>query len=221
MGIFIGPGNVLGETIPIDEAERHVFGLCLLNDWSARDIQSWEYQPLGPFLAKNFATTISPWIVTMEALEPYRVAMNARPDGDPAPLPYLANRGGAIDVTLEAFVQSRRMREDNIEPMRVSRGNLRDLYWSLAQLVTHHASSGCNLRAGDLLATGTISGSEEGSEGCLLEMKHRSEPVLLPTGETRTFLEDGDEVIFRSFAEREGLPRIGFGRCLGRIASAK
>jgi fumarylacetoacetase len=221
VGIFIGPGNVLGETIPIDEAERHVFGLCLLNDWSARDIQSWEYQPLGPFLAKNFATTISPWIVTMEALEPYRVAMNARPDGDPAPLPYLANRGGAIDVTLEAFVQSRRMREDNIEPMRVSRGNLRDLYWSLAQLVTHHASSGCNLRAGDLLATGTISGSEEGSEGCLLEMKHRSEPVLLPTGETRTFLEDGDEVIFRSFAEREGLPRIGFGRCLGRIASAK
>jgi fumarylacetoacetase len=221
VGIFIGPGNVLGEPIPIGQAEQHVFGLCLLNDWSARDIQSWEYQPLGPFLAKNFATTISPWIVTMEALEPYRVPMNVRPDGDPAPLPYLANGSDAIDVTLEVFLQSRRMREEKREPMRVSRGNLRDLYWSIAQLVTHHAGNGCNLRAGDLLATGTISGPEEGSEGCLLEMKHRSEPVRLPTGETRTFLEDGDEMIFRAFAERQGLPRIGFGSCSGRIVSAK
>jgi fumarylacetoacetase len=220
-GIFIGPGNALGEPIAIGEAKQHIFGLCLLNDWSARDMQAWEYQPLGPFLAKNFATTISPWIVTMEALEPYRVTMDRRPPGDPAPLPYLTSNTAdrdAIDVTLEVYLQSRRMREQNIEPARVSRANLRDLYWSIAQLVTHHASNGCNLRAGDLLATGTISGPEEGSEGCLLEMKHRTEPVCLPTGETRTFLEDGDEVVFRAFAEREGLPRIGFGVCSGRIA---
>jgi fumarylacetoacetase len=220
-GIFIGPGNALGEPIAIGEAKQHIFGLCLLNDWSARDMQAWEYQPLGPFLAKNFATTISPWIVTMEALEPYRVAMSARPDEDPAPLGYLTSdttERDAIDVTLEVYLQSRRMCEQNIEPARVSRGNLRDLYWSIAQLVTHHASNGCNLRAGDLLGTGTISGPEEGSEGCLLEMKHRTEPLRLPTGETRTFLEEGDEVIFRAFAEREGLPRIGFGVCSGRIS---
>ena len=157
----------------------------------------------------------------MEALAPYRVAMQARAAGDPAPLPYLASGGEAIDVTLEVLLQSRRMREEKIEPMRMSRGNLRDLYWSIAQLVTHHASNGCNLRAGDLLATGTISGPEQGSEGCLLEMKHRSEPVHLPTGETRTSLEDGDEVSFRAFAEREGLPRIGFGSCSGRVVSAQ
>jgi fumarylacetoacetase len=220
-GIFIGPGNTLGQPIAIADAAQHIFGLCLLNDWSARDMQAWEYQPLGPFLAKNFATTISPWIVTMEALEPYRVTMSARPDGDPAPLSYLTSNTverDAFDVTLEVYLQSARMREQNIEPARVSRGNLRDLYWSIAQLVTHHASNGCNLRAGDLLATGTISGPEEGSEGCLLEMKHRSEPVRLPTGEMRTFLEDGDEVILRAFAEREGLPRIGFGVCSGRIS---
>jgi fumarylacetoacetase len=221
VGIFIGPGNALGEPIAAAEAEQHVFGLCLLNDWSARDLQAWEYQPLGPFLAKNFATTISPWVVPLEALAPYRVAMQARDAGDPAPLAYLAGGGDAIDVKLEVLLQSRRMREEKMEPMRVSRGNLRDLYWSIAQLVTHHASNGCNLRAGDLLATGTISGPEEGSEGCLLEMKHRAEPVRLPTGETRTFLEDGDEVVFRAFAERDGLPRIGFGACVGRIVSAK
>jgi fumarylacetoacetase len=220
-GIFIGLGNELAEPVAIGEAAQHIFGLCLLNDWSARDMQAWEYQPLGPFLAKNFATTISPWIVTMEALEPYRVAMSARPDGDPAPLPYLTSNTAdrdAIDLTLEVYLESRIMRVAELAPMRLSRGNLRDLYWSIAQLVTHHASNGCNLRAGDLLATGTISGPQEGSEGCLLEMKHRTEPVRLPTGETRTFLEDGDEVILRAFAEREGLPRIGFGVCSGRIA---
>ncbi|UWZ84464.1 fumarylacetoacetase [Occallatibacter riparius] len=220
IGIFIGQGNALGEPIAIGGAEQHVFGLCLLNDWSARDVQSWEYQPLGPFLAKNFATTISPWVVPLEALAPYRVPMQARPEGDPAPLPYLAGGGDAIEVSLEVYIQSRRMGEEKIEPMRVSRGNLRDLYWSVAQLVTHHASNGCNLRAGDLLATGTISGPEQGSEGCLLEMKHRSDPVKLPTGETRTFLEDGDEVIFRAFAEKDGLPRIGFGSCTGKILPA-
>jgi fumarylacetoacetase len=224
VGIFVGPGNELGCAIPISEAEQHVFGLCLVNDWSARDIQAWEYQPLGPFLAKNFATTLSPWIVPMEALAPYRVAVAPRSAGDPAPLPYLTaatmNRD-AIDLTLEVYVQSKQMRDQNIDPVPLSRGNLRDLYWSIAQLVTHHASNGCNLRAGDLLATGTISGPNEGSEGCLLEMKHRANAVRLPTGESRTLLEDGDEVTFRAFTERQGLPRIGFGVCAGRIAERK
>jgi len=222
VGIFIGAGNPLGQPIPIGHAEQHIFGLCLLNDWSARDIQSWEYQPLGPFLAKNFATTISPWIVPMEALTPYRVPMPERHAGDPAPLPYLgAEPTQAIDLTLEVYLQSSQMREQGIEPARLSRGNLRDLYWTPAQLVTHHASSGCNLRPGDLLATGTISGPEEGSEGCLLEMKHRAEPLRLPSGETRVFLDDGDEVTFRAYAHREGLPRIGFGVCAGTVLSAR
>ncbi|HEY2857720.1 MAG TPA: fumarylacetoacetase [Terracidiphilus sp.] len=222
VGIFIGPGNALGEPLSIGEAEQHVFGLCLLNDWSARDIQSWEYQPLGPFLAKNFATTISPWVVPMEALASYRTAVAERPAGDPAPLPYLTSSTAArdaIDLTLEVYLQSQKMREEHQEPMRLSRGNLRDLYWSIAQLVTHHASSGCNLRSGDLLATGTISGPSEGSEGCLLEMKHRGEPLQLPSGETRVFLEDGDEITFHAYAEREGLPKVGLGVCSGRIAN--
>jgi len=221
VGVFIGPGNELGRPIGIGEAEQHVFGLCLVNDWSARDIQSWEYQPLGPFLAKNFATTISPWVVPLAALAPYRVAMAERAAGDPAPLQYLAaeNVHSAFDVTLEVSIQSSAMRERGLAPMHVSRGNLRDLYWSIAQLVTHHASNGCNLRPGDLMATGTISGAEEGSEGCLLEMKHRGEPLRLPTGETRVFLEDGDEVTFTAYAERPGLPRIGFGRCSGVLVS--
>ena len=221
MGMFIGQGNALGQPIPIGEAGQQIFGFCLLNDWSARDIQSWEYQPLGPFLAKSFATTISPWVVTMEALAPYRVAAAERPAGDPAPLPYLASRVAsrdAFDITLDVYLQSAQMRQAGMEAMRVSRGNLRDLYWTPAQLVTHHASNGCNLRTGDLLATGTISGPEEGSEGCLLEMKHRGQPVRLPTGEVRTFLEDGDQVMFRAYSAKEGLPRIGFGECSGRIA---
>ena len=217
VGVFIGKGNELGRPIGIDQAEQQVFGLCLVNDWSARDIQSWEYQPLGPFLSKNFATTISPWVVSLEALAPYRVAVAERGEGDPSPLPYLTAEKslGAFDVTLEVSLASRTMRERGMGPMGVSRGNLRDLYWSIAQLVTHHASNGCNLRPGDLLATGTISGPEEGSEGCLLEMKHRGEPLRLPTGETRVFLEDGDEVAFTAYAERAGMPRIGFGRCSG------
>ena len=221
VGLFIGAGNQLGRPIPIGEAEQHIFGLCLVNDWSARDVQSWEYQPLGPFLAKNFATTISPWIVPLEALAPYRVPATARPEGDPKPLPYLASTAGneAFDLVLEVSLRSKQMRASGQPAIKVSRGNLRDLYWSLAQLVTHHASNGCNLRPGDLLATGTISGPDEGSEGCLLEMKHRAEPLRLPTGETRVFLEDGDEVTFRAFAQREGLPRIGFGGCAGIVVA--
>ena len=222
VGAFIGAGNTLGEPISIDEAEHYVFGLCLLNDWSARDIQSWEYQPLGPFLAKNFATTISPWVVPIEALEPYRIPAAERPLGDPAPLPYLTSatsKCDGIDVTLEVFLKSAKMRKEGTAPTLVSRGNIRDLYWTIRQLVTHHASNGCNLRPGDLLATGTISGPTEGSEGCLLEMKHRSSPLKLPSGETRTFLEDGDEVTLRAYAQKEGMPRIGFGDCTGLIVS--
>jgi fumarylacetoacetase len=223
VGIFVGPGNHLGQPIAMKQAEEHIFGLCLVNDWSARDIQSWEYQPLGPFLAKNFATTISPWVISMEALAPYRVPAATRPESDPAPLAYLASTDstpGGIDVTLEVFLPSAKMREADIAPIQMSEGNLRDLYWTPAQLLTHHASGGCNLRPGDLLATGTISGLEEGSEGCLLEMKHRGEPVKLPTGETRTFLEDGDQVIFRGYCKAPGLPRIGFGACTGKIIAA-
>jgi fumarylacetoacetase len=222
VGIFVGPGNPLGQPIPIHEAEQHIFGLCLVNDWSARDIQSWEYQPLGPFLAKNFATTISPWIVPMEALAPYRVPVADRPAGDPKPLPYLSTDPGraGISLTLEVFLQSEQMREAGFAPVQLSKGNLRDLYWTVGQLLTHHASNGCNLRPGDLLATGTISGPEQGSEGCLLEMKHRADPIGLPTGETRSFLEDGDKVSFRGYCELPGLPRIGFGECAGRIIAA-
>jgi fumarylacetoacetase len=223
VGIFVGPGNALGAAIPIEEAGKHIFGLCMVNDWSARDIQSWEYQPLGPFLAKNFATTISPWVIPMEALAPYRVPVADRPDGDPAPLPYLASRDtsrAGVDLTLEVFLQSEKMRRAGLAPVQLSRGNLRDLYWTVDQLLTHHASNGCNLMPGDLFATGTISGPEEGSEGCLLEMKHRGEPIELPTGETRSFLEDGDEVTFHGSCGGTGLPRISFGECTGRIVPA-
>ena len=223
IGAFTGPGNSLGKRIPVGEAEDHVFGLCLLNDWSARDIQSWEYQPLGPFLAKSFATTVSPWVVTMEALAPYRAEAPSRPDGDPAPLEYLrepAGSSGAIEVSLEVYIQSSGMRGAGAPPMLLSRSNLRDLYWTIAQLVTHHASNGCNLRPGDLIATGTISGPDEGSEGCLLEMKHRAKPIQLPGGEVRSFLADGDKVIFRGFCQRAGLPKIGFGECDGIITGA-
>ncbi|WP_348266452.1 fumarylacetoacetase [Edaphobacter sp. DSM 109919] len=222
VGIFVGPGNPLGCSIPITEAEQHIFGVCLVNDWSARDIQSWEYQPLGPFLSKSFATTISPWIVPLEALAPYRVAALKRPAGDPAPLPYLASPSSdrdGIDLTLEVYLQSQRMRHTGVMPTLLSRANLRDLYWTLAQLLTHHASNGCNLRPGDLLATGTISGPDEGSEGCLLEKKLNAEPIRLPGGEVRTFLEDGDQITFRAYAEKPGLPRIGLGECTGTLLS--
>lgn len=225
VGFFVGEGNGLGEAIPLSEAENHIFGLCLVNDWSARDIQAWEYQPLGPFLAKNFATTISPWIVTMEALEPFRVPAFERDAGDPKSLSYLSaasnQQRGGFDVTLEVWLSSRRMREAGQPPIRLSKGNMRDLYWTLAQMLTHHASNGCNLRSGDLLASGTVSGAAKESVGCLLEMTKRgAEPIQLPSGELRKFLEDGDEVIFRGCCEREGHPRIGFGECRGIVQPA-
>lgn len=223
IGAFIGAGNPLGMPVPIDNAKGHVFGLCLLNDWSARDVQSWEYQPLGPFLAKNFATSISPWVVSLDALEPYRVSPAPRPPSDPAPLPHLASANAArdaFDITLEVFLSSEKMRGQGISAACIGKGNLRDLYWTLAQLVAHHTSNGCNLRPGDLLATGTISGPAEGSEGCLLEMKLRASPLQLPTGEARVFLEDGDEVTFNAFAQKPELPRIGFGTCTGRIVKS-
>ncbi|MEO5569007.1 MAG: fumarylacetoacetase, partial [Gemmatimonadaceae bacterium] len=222
VGAFIARGNPRGHPIAIDDAEDRIFGLCLVNDWSARDIQAWEYQPLGPFLGKNFATSVSPWVVTMDALEPFRIPASARPAGDPAPLPYLMSakdqmRGG-IDITLEVFIQTAKMIRGGLEPLRVSKGSFATLYWTLAQLVTHHASNGCNLRPGDLLASGTVSGPTPDSRGCLLERTWRgTEPLTLPSGETRTFLEEGDEVIFRAHCAREGAMRIGFGECRGII----
>jgi fumarylacetoacetase len=223
VGFFTGLGNELGQPIPLAEAEAHIFGLCLLNDWSARDVQSWEYQPLGPFLAKSFATTISPWIVTMEALAPFRVPAFQRPEGDPKPLPYLNSaedrEWGGIDLTLEVHIASHQMREAGLQPMRLSQGNLRNLYWTLAQLLTHHASNGCNLRPGDLLASGTVSGPLPEDRGCLLELTQRgADPIRLPTGEIRRFLEDGDEVVLRGYCERDNFTRIGFGECRGIIA---
>jgi fumarylacetoacetase len=224
VGFFVGSGNALGKPIPLNEAERHIFGLCLVNDWSARDVQAWEYQPLGPFLAKNFATTISPWVVTLEALEPFRVGAFARAEGDPQPLPYLnaaEDRGhGGFDITLEVWLRTAEMRRAGSDAVRVSRGNLRDLYWTPAQMLTHHASNGCNMQPGDLLASGTVSGAREDSLGCLLEMTRRgAQPLKLPDGETRKFLEDGDEVILRGYCEREGAARIGFGECRGVVVS--
>ncbi|HYC90349.1 MAG TPA: fumarylacetoacetase [Thermoanaerobaculia bacterium] len=213
MGIVIGVGNAMGDPIPAKNALEHVFGFCLVNDWSARDVQTWEYQPLGPFLAKNFATSISPWIVTLDALEPFRTQPPAREAGDPEPLPYLRD-SVAFDVNVEVWLRTKTM----TEPVRLSRGNFRDMYWTVAQLVAHHTVNGCNLRPGDLLASGTISGPAKESRGCLLELTWRgTEPVALPNGETRRFLEDGDEVILRAYCEKEGTPRIGFGECRGIV----
>jgi fumarylacetoacetase len=225
VGVFVGTGNALGDRIAVDDAERHVFGLCLVNDWSARDVQTWEYQPLGPFLAKNFATTLSPWVVTLDALEPYRSPAYARPDGDPAPLPYLASpanaRRGGVDVTLEVLIASERMRARSMPPLLVSRGSFNEMYWTIAQLLAHHTVNGCNLRAGDLLASGTVSGQAKETRGCLLERTWRgTEPLQLPTGESRKFLEDGDEVILRGYCERAGFARIGFGECRGTVQPA-
>ena len=222
MGCFIGLGNPLGEAVPLEQAEHHLFGLCLVNDWSARDIQTWEYQPLGPFLAKNFATTISPWVVTMEALEPFRIPAYNRPTTDPGPLPYLdsaSNRErGGIDAVVEVFIRTAHMRRAGLAEQRVSRSRVADLYWTVAQMLTHHTSNGCNLRPGDLFATGTISGAGKDARGCLLELTWRgAEPLTLPGGETRKFLEDGDEVIMRGYCESPGATRIGFGECRGIV----
>jgi fumarylacetoacetase len=225
LGFFVSAGNSLGETIPIAMAEEHLFGICLVNDWSARDVQAWEYQPLGPFLAKNFATSLSPWVVAMEALAPFRTCAFARPEGDPAPLPYLFDRTdrdcGGLDLWLEVSLRSARMRQSGISPAVLGRSNFRDMYWTMAQMLAHHAGNGCNLRPGDLLASGTVSGPGPTAHGCLLELTARGKnPVALPNGEQRSFLEDGDEVILRGFCERDGFRRIGLGACRGTILSA-
>ncbi len=225
VGFFVGKGNELGSTIPIENAEEHIFGLCLVNDWSARDIQAWEYQPLGPFLAKNFATTISPFVVTMEALAPFRTPAFERDADDPQPLPHLQSEHnkqfGGFDIKLEVYIQTEKMRAENVEPFMISRSNMKDLYWTIGQMLAHHASNGCNLQTGDLMATGTVSGREKSERGCLLEMTWRGkEPIELPNGEQRRFLEDGDEVIMKGYCEREGFRRIGFGECRGRILPA-
>ena len=222
VGAVVATGNALGLPIALGAAESHLAGLCLVNDWSARDIQAWEYQPLGPFLAKNFATTVSPWIVTLDALAPFRAAAFARPNGDPAPLPYLHEaeneRAGGFDITLEVRIASARMRAEHIEPMRVSLGSFTSMYWTVAQLLAHHTSNGCRMRTGDLFASGTVSGATKESRGCMLERTWRgTEPLALPTGETRRFLEDGDEIIMRGWCEREGFRRIGFGECRGMV----
>lgn len=222
VGILIGPASQLGHPIPIDHAEEHVFGLCLVNDWSARDIQQWEYQPLGPFLSKSFATSVSPWVVTLEALAPFRAAAFPRAEGDPEPLPYLQStadrQSGGIAVTLEVHLSSRRMRDETRGAVQLSRSSFASMYWTTAQIVTHHASNGCNLRTGDLLASGTVSGPRPDERGCLLELTWRgSDPIGLPTGEQRRFLEDGDEVILRGYCEREGFRRVGLGECRGTV----
>ena len=219
LGAFLGPGSQLGRPIPIAEAEDHIAGVCLLNDWSARDIQSWESQPLGPFLSKNFATSISAWVVTMEALEPFRSPAPPRPGGDPAPLPYLAAASDtAFKISLEVWLRSAKMRE----PIRLSQTDFSSMYWTLAQMVAHHTSNGCPIRPGDLIGSGTVSGPEKQNRGSLLELTRRgAEPVELPGGETRSFLEDGDEVILRGWCEAPGFRRIGLGECRGVIVGAR
>ena len=226
LGIWIGQGNELGQPIPIAEASEHIAGYCLLNDWSARDLQAWEYQPLGPFLAKNFLTSVSPWVVTPDALEPYRVGLHPRPAGDPQPLAYLDDpadreRGG-LCVRLEATLSSEKMRADGIPQLVLSSGSAdAAMYWSAAQIVAHHSSNGCNLQPGDLIGTGTLSTDGDGGLGSLLEISRGGkEPIELPSGETRSFLEDGDEVTLKAWCEAEGRPRIGFGECVGRVVAA-
>ena len=240
LGVVIGRGNELGEPIALARAAEHVFGMCIVNDWSARDIQRWEYQPLGPFLSKSFATTVSPYIVTIEALAPFRVPAFERPAGDPLPLPYLddpADRArGGIDITCEVWLASAEMRRRGLSPVRLSRGSFRHMYWTIAQMVAHHTVNGCNLRPGDLLASGTVSGPARENRGCLLELTWDGDPwadpprivpgsqrtpIELPTGEKRTFLQDGDEVAMRAFCERQGFRRIGFGECRGIVEAAR
>jgi fumarylacetoacetase len=225
VGCFVGPGTSLGQPVELDRAAAHLFGLSLVNDWSARDIQTWEYQPLGPFLAKSFATTVSPWVVTFDALEPFQVPAFQRPPGDPAPLPYLYSEAdqsqGGLDVTVEVYLRTARMRDAGIPPRRLSRGNTSELYWTVGQMLAHHTSNGCNLRTGDLFATGTISGPSKDARGSLLELTTRgTEPIELPTGEVRNFLADGDEIIMRGYCERPGAARIGFGECSGVVIPA-
>ncbi len=225
LGIFVGTGNELGDPVAMAQAEDHVFGLCLLNDWSARDIQAWEYQPLGPFLSKNFATTISPWIVTVEALAPYRVAFE-RPADDPQPLPYLdseANRQrGAFDIQLQVGLETPKMREAGQGDATICRTSYRHAYWTVAQMVTHHTVNGCNLQPGDLFGSGTLSGPSLDQAGALIELTAGGKnPLPLPNGESRTFLEDGDAVVLRGWCEKPGAARIGFGECRGTVLPAR
>jgi fumarylacetoacetase len=225
LGFYIGQPSGLGTPVPIGEAGAHVFGYCLLNDWSARDIQGWEAQPLGPFLAKNFATSVSPFVVTAAALAPFHTKAFARPEGDPAPLPHLTaphdQAEGGLDITMEVFLLTAKMRAAGVEPFRLSRGSFAQVYWTVAQMVAHHASGGCNLEIGDLMGSGTVSGPEPESRASLLELsKGGREAVTLPDGEERRFLEDGDEVIFRSHCARAGFTRIGFGECRAVIEPA-
>jgi fumarylacetoacetase len=225
LGLFVGPGNPLGEPVHMDFAPDHMFGYCLLNDWSARDIQRWESHPLGPFLSKSFATSISPWVVTAEALEPFRAPAFPRAAGDPEPLPYLRSeadrREGLMDIRMEAFLLTPRMCERGEAPARVTATRFTNMYWTFAQMLTHHMSNGCNLRPGDLLGSGTASGPTDESRACMAELTEAgTQPLALPNGETRRWLEDGDEVIFRARAERDGFVPIGFGECRGRIAPA-
>lgn len=218
LGFWISGRSELGEPIPIAEAGSHIAGLCLLNDWSARDIQAWEYQPLGPFLAKNFATTISPWVVTTEALAPFRRPQSPRPEGDPSPLPYLADRedekSGMLDIQIEVSLTTAKMREEGVEPLVLGSTVAANLYWTPAQMIAHHTVNGCDLAAGDLLGTGTISGPGEDARGSLMELTYGGkQPINLPNGEARTFLQDGDEITLTGWAERDGFARIGLGRC--------
>lgn len=222
MGVWIGRGNPLGEPIPIAEAADHIAGFCLLNDWSARDFQAWEYQPLGPFLAKNFQSTVSPWVVTAEALAPFRIPQPARAEGDPKPLPYLWDeadqQGGALAVDLAVHLLTARMRDAGQAPHRLSQGPATNMYWTVAQIVTHHASNGCNLNPGDLLGTGTISAATDDGFGSLTELSRGgTQPVGLPNGEERAFLADGDEVILTARAHADGYASIGFGECRATV----
>ena len=222
LGALIGPGNAMGEPVSMDEAEDRLFGMVLLNDWSARDHQAWEYQPLGPFLGKNFATTVSPWVVTMDALAPFRKRAD-RPADDPQPLPHLDSEDnreqGAIDIKLEVWLQTLQMKAQGVAAVRLTQSNFTDAYWTLAQMVVHHTSNGCNLQSGDLLGTGTLSGAAPGQGGSLLELSQGGKlPLELPNGEQRTFLLDGDTVTLRAHCERAGFARIGFGECVGTVA---
>ena len=226
LGIWIGAGNELGCPIAIGEAAEHIAGYCLLNDWSARDIQAWEYQPLGPFLAKNFLTSVSAWVVSPEALAPFRKPMPQRPAGDPQPLPYLddpADReSGGLAIQLEATLTTEQMRRQGVAPHILSRGSAdAAMYWSAAQIVAHHSANGCNLQPGDLIGTGTLSTESDGGLGSLLEISRGGkQPIDLPSGESRSFLEDGDEITMRAWCEGDGGPRIGFGECIGRVVTA-
>ena len=225
LGAFIGPGNPLGTPIAIARAPEHIFGHCLLNDWSARDIQRWESLPLGPFLAKSLSTSLSPWIVTQEALLPFRVPASVRPPGDPHPFDYLTcdedQAQGGLDIALEVWLRTRAMREAGLPATRITAANFRHMYWTFAQMVTHHASNGCNLLPADLLGSGTVSGPEPESRACLAELTERGRaPLDLPGGETRAWLDDGDEVTLRARATRDGFVPIGFGDCIGTIAAA-